>query len=157
MAWQKWKTHLLGRRKSRLLVKKRKRSGSVVECLTRDRGAAGSSLSGVTAACPWARYINPSLVLVQPIKTRPYITERLMMGRKESNPTKEPNGGKDYGIQVIRSNGSFPFHSNVHFLSLKRPFISASLSSKSAQTSFADKKSRCRCTSWFPLSNKHMA
>ena len=27
----------------------RERSGSVVECLTRDRGAAGSSLIGVTA------------------------------------------------------------------------------------------------------------
>ena len=30
----------------------------------------------------------PSLVLVQPRKTRPYITERLLMGRKESNQTK---------------------------------------------------------------------
>ena len=30
----------------------RERSGSVVECLTRDRGAAGSSLIGVTALCP---------------------------------------------------------------------------------------------------------
>ena len=29
--------------------------------------------------------INPSLVLVQSRKTRPYITERLLMGRKESN------------------------------------------------------------------------
>ena len=28
------------------------RSGSVVECLTRDRRAAGSSLNGVTALCP---------------------------------------------------------------------------------------------------------
>ena len=27
-------------------------SGSVVECSTRDRGAAGSSLTGVTALCP---------------------------------------------------------------------------------------------------------
>ena len=27
------------------------RSGSVVECLTRDRGATGSSLTGVTALC----------------------------------------------------------------------------------------------------------
>ena len=27
-------------------------SGSVVECLTRDRGAAGGSLTGVTAFCP---------------------------------------------------------------------------------------------------------
>ena len=28
------------------------RSGSVIECLTRDRGAAGSSLTVVTALCP---------------------------------------------------------------------------------------------------------
>ena len=28
------------------------RSGSVVECLTRDRMAAGSSLTSVTALCP---------------------------------------------------------------------------------------------------------
>ena len=32
--------------------------------------------------------INPSLVLVQPRKTRPFITERLVMGRKESNQKK---------------------------------------------------------------------
>ena len=28
---------------------------------------------------------NPSLVLVQPRKTRSFITEKLLMGRKESN------------------------------------------------------------------------
>ena len=28
---------------------------------------------------------NPSIVLAQPRKTRPYLTERLLMGRKESN------------------------------------------------------------------------
>ena len=32
-----------------LLVFRRERSGSVVECLTRDQKAAGSSLTGVTA------------------------------------------------------------------------------------------------------------
>ena len=32
-----------------------------------------------------SKNINPSLVLVQPRKTRPYITERLLMGHKESN------------------------------------------------------------------------
>ena len=32
---------------------------------------------------------SPSLVLVQPRKTRPFITERLLMGRKESNQTKK--------------------------------------------------------------------
>ena len=31
---------------------RRERSGSVVECLTRDRRAAGSSLTGVTVLCP---------------------------------------------------------------------------------------------------------
>ena len=67
------------------------RSGSVVECLTRDRGAAGSSLFSVTALCHQARHINPSLVLVQPRKTCPFITERLLMGRKESNQTHTKN------------------------------------------------------------------
>ena len=32
-----------------------------------------------------SKNINPSLVLVQPRKTCPYITERLLMGRKVSN------------------------------------------------------------------------
>ena len=59
-----------------------------VECLTRDRGAAGLSLAGVTVLCPWARHINPSLVRVL-FRTRPYITERLLMGCKESNQTKK--------------------------------------------------------------------
>ena len=47
------------------------------------------SLIGVTMLCHWARHINPSLVLVQPRKTRPYITERLLTGRKESNQTNK--------------------------------------------------------------------
>ena len=63
-------------------------NSSLVECLTRERGAAGSSLFGVTVLFLWARHINSSLVLVQPRKTRPYITEILLMGRKESNQTK---------------------------------------------------------------------
>ena len=70
-----------------LYIRVRGGSGSVVECLTRDREAAGSSLTGVTAMCPWARHIDPSLVLIQPRETRPYITEKLLMGRKESNHT----------------------------------------------------------------------
>ena len=61
----------------------RERSGSVVEWWTRDRRAAGSSLTGVTVLCPLSKNINPSLVLVQPRKTCPFKTERLLMGRKE--------------------------------------------------------------------------
>ena len=59
-------------------------NGSVVECLTRDREAAGLSLTGVTALWSLGK-THPSLVLVQPRKTRPCLTERLLMGRKESN------------------------------------------------------------------------
>ena len=36
-----------------------------------------------------SKNINPSLVLVQPRKTRPYMTERLLMGRKESKQTNK--------------------------------------------------------------------
>ena len=59
------------------LVCFREYSGSVVECLSRDREVAGSS---ITALCPWARDINPCLVLVQPRKTHPNITEKLLTG-----------------------------------------------------------------------------
>ena len=37
---------------------------------------------------PWARHIYPSLLLVQPRKTRPCLTERLLKRPKESNQTK---------------------------------------------------------------------
>ena len=36
----------------------------MVECLTGDRRAAGSSLTGVTVLCPCARHIYPYLVLI---------------------------------------------------------------------------------------------
>ena len=58
----------------------REHSGSVVECLTRDRGVAGLSLTCVTVLCLRARHINPCLVLVQPRKTCPDITEKLLTG-----------------------------------------------------------------------------
>ena len=79
----------------------RELSGPVVGCLTRDWMAVGSSLTGVTVLCHWAKRINPSLVLVQPRKTHPYKTERLLMGRNEINQTKQTNKqkiriGRDY-------------------------------------------------------------
>ena len=43
-----------------------------------------------------SKNINPSLVLVQPRKIRPFITERLLIGRKESNQTN-----KRVCIQII--------------------------------------------------------
>ena len=38
-----------------------------------------------------SKNINPSLVMVHPRKTCPFITERLLMGRKESNQTNKQN------------------------------------------------------------------
>ena len=67
----------------------RERSDSVVECLTWDRGAAGLSLTGITVLWSLSRTIYPSLVLVQTRKTHPCLTERLLMGRKESNQTNK--------------------------------------------------------------------
>ena len=61
-------------------------SGRVLDLRLKD---PSSSLTGVTALCPSARHIYPSLVLVQPRKTQPYITERLLMGRKETNQTNK--------------------------------------------------------------------
>ena len=49
------------------------------------------SLTGVTALWYLSKTIYPSLVLVQPRKTRPFITERLLIGRKESNQTNKQN------------------------------------------------------------------
>ena len=57
---------------------KEEQSGSVVECLTRDKVVAGSSRTGGTALCPWASHFNLSLVLVQPRKTHPDMTEKLL-------------------------------------------------------------------------------
>ena len=73
---------------ARKIIQKWEHSGSVVECLKRDRGAAGSSLNSVTAIWSLSKtYFCPSFVLVQPRKTHPCLTERLLMGRKESNQT----------------------------------------------------------------------
>ena len=51
-------------------------------------GRVLDSRPGVSLATV-SKNINPSLVLVQPRKTRPFITERLLMGRKGSNQTNK--------------------------------------------------------------------
>ena len=60
----------------------------MVECLTQDQGP---SVRASPASLRCASRINPSLVLVQPRKTCPFITERLLMGRKESNQSNKQN------------------------------------------------------------------
>ena len=60
-------------------------SGRVLDSRPRGRGFEPHRRHCVVSL---SKNINPSLVLVQPRNTRPFITERLLMGRKESNQTK---------------------------------------------------------------------
>ena len=60
---------------------------SAVECLTRDRGPPGLTSHWRHSVVPLSKNINPSLELVQPRKSCSFITERLLMERKESNQT----------------------------------------------------------------------
>ena len=48
----------------------------------------------------FSKNINPSLVLVQPRKTHPFITERLLIGRKE---TIQTNKNKKYFYMAMPS------------------------------------------------------
>ena len=61
-------------------------SGRVLDARPKGRGFEPHQRHLVV---PLSMNINPSLVLVQHRKTRPFITERLLMGRKESNQTNK--------------------------------------------------------------------
>ena len=60
-------------------------SGRVLDSRLRGRGFKPHQRHCVVSL---SRNINPSLVLAQPRKTCPFITERLLMECKESNQTK---------------------------------------------------------------------
>ena len=59
-------------------------SGRVLDSRPRGRGFEPHRRHCVVSL---SKNINPSLVLVQPRKTHPFKTERLLMGCKESNQT----------------------------------------------------------------------
>ena len=60
-------------------------SGRVIDSRPKGRGFEPHRRHCVVSL---SKNINPSLELVQPRKTRPFIPERFLMGRKESNQTK---------------------------------------------------------------------
>ena len=70
-------------------IRGRELSGRVLDSRPRGHGFEPHRRHCVVSL---SKNINPSLVLVQPRKTRPFITERLLMGRKESNQTKSNQG-----------------------------------------------------------------
>ena len=59
-------------------------SGRGLDSIPRCRGFEPQRSNCVVSL---SKNINPSLILVQPRKTRPFITERLLMGRKELDQT----------------------------------------------------------------------
>ena len=69
-----------------LILSNRERSGRVLDLRPRGSGFEPHRHHCVLSL---SKIINPSLVLVQPRKTRPFITERLLMRRKESNQTNK--------------------------------------------------------------------
>ena len=52
-----------------------------------------------------SKNINPSLVLVQPRNTRPFMTDGLLMGHKESNQTNNLQGQK----YIINTKWTIPY------------------------------------------------
>ena len=93
------------------------RSGSVVECLTRNGGFEPHRRHCVVSL---SKNINPTLELVQPRKTRPFTSERLLMGRKGSKQTfhlifscADPRGGGGGGSAPL------PWKSTSHMGSIE--------------------------------------
>ena len=76
---------------------------------------------------PGARHIYPSLVLVQPRKTRPNLTERLLMGRKESNQAKKKKKKKK---KVILFCAESVFKTTQKFYLLNYEFFSYTYTAK---------------------------
>ena len=66
-------------------------SGRVLDLRPRGRGFEPHQRHWVVSL---SKTINPSSVLVQHRKNRPFITERLLVGRKESNQTNKENHAK---------------------------------------------------------------
>ena len=81
-------------------------SGRVFDSRPRGRGFEPHGRHCVVSL---SKNINPSLVLVQPRKTRRFMTERLLMGRTESNQTKQKstkatsNRNMDMALYSVRS------------------------------------------------------
>ena len=71
---------------TRIKTLRREHSGSVVQCLTRDREFEPCRRHCVVV-------LEHSLVVVQSRKTHPRLTERLLMERKETNQTKKQKRG----------------------------------------------------------------
>ena len=74
-------------------------SGKVLDSKPKGRGFEPHQRHCVVSL---SKNIKPSLVLVQSRKTRPFVTERLLMGRKESNQTNKIKSVGEYPPEFKR-------------------------------------------------------
>ena len=86
-------------------------SGRVLDWRQRGRGFEPHRCHCVVSL---SKNINPSLVLVQPRKTRPFITERLSMGCKESNQTNKHTHKRKHNLKIKK---------NIHWKELMQVYI----------------------------------
>ena len=96
-------------------------SGRVLDSRPKGRGLEPHPRHCVVSL---SKNINPSLVLVHPRKTRPFITERLLMGRKESNQTnKHPDLRRVQRCERLHCTylgvSGFKIYKNIVFFGLK--------------------------------------
>ena len=82
------------------------------ECLTWDQGAHILCLTGVTVLCPWARHINPSLVLGS---TQEDPSLHCWWDEKISNNLKKQGGDVDILLEISPGGGGllWYFHTYV--------------------------------------------
>ena len=75
-----------------------------------------------------SKNIYPSLVLVQPRKTSPFLNERLLMGRKESNQTKLNCRDRYFKFETACNRSVVDGHAPVFtYIILKRACLSKKL------------------------------
>ena len=92
-------------------------NGRVLDLRPRGRGFEPHRHHCVVSSC---KNINPGLVLVQPRKTPPFITERLLMGRKESNQTKTVSLSKS-NCERGKSQKVFDFKRDQLSVNVRKP------------------------------------
>ena len=74
-------------------------SGRVLDSIPRDHRLEPHQRRCVVSL---SKKINPSLVMVQPRKTRPFITERFLIGRKKSNQQNQADYTCIYRERLVK-------------------------------------------------------
>ena len=85
--------------------------------------AAGSCLTGITVLWSLSKTHYPSFVLVQPRKTRPCLTEKLLMGRKESYQTKKKQKNNNFFTRNVDCRNMLKKSGTIENLTKRKVYI----------------------------------